>query len=131
MSDFKVGDHVWGIQWGWCEGVINGEIKKFETTTDYKGKSVKFAYIRNNYAMLSGYVKEDDIYKSKSDAEKAYKEEIQNRIKEYKSRINTVEDLVKFMFNENVACAEEYTDYEARQAAIEKAKELLGIELGE
>lgn len=35
------------------------------------------------------------------------------------------------MFNENVACAEEYTDYEARQAAIEKAKELLGIELGE
>jgi hypothetical protein len=131
MSDFKVGDHVWGIQRGWCEGIINGEIKKFETTTDYKGKSTKFVYIRNNYAMLSGYVKEDDIYKSKSDAEKAYKEEIQNRIKEYKSRINTVEDLVKFMFNENVTCAEEYTDYEARQAAIEKAKELLGIELGE
>ena len=131
MSDFKVGDHVWGIQRGWCEGIINGEIKKFETTTDYKDKSAKFVYIRNNYAMLSGYVKEDDIYKSKSDAEKAYKEEIQNRIKEYKSRINTVEDLVKFMFNENVTCAEEYTDYEARQAAIEKSKELLGIELGE
>lgn len=131
MSDFKVGDHVWGIQRGWWEGIINGEIKKFETITDYKGKSAKFVYIRNNYAMLSGYVKEDDIYKSKSDAEKAYKEEIQNRIKEYKSRINTVEDLVKFMFNENVICAEEYTDYEARQAAIEKAKELLGIELGE
>lgn len=131
MSDFKVGDHVWGIQRGWCEGIINGEIKKFETITDYKGKSAKFVYIRNNYAMLSGYAKEDDIYKSKSDAEKAYKEEIQNRIKEYKSRINTVEDLVKFMFNENVTCAEEYTDYEARQAAIERTKELLDIELGE
>ena len=63
--------------------------------------------------------------------EKAYKEEIQNRIKEYKSRINTVEDLVKFMFNENVTDIGEYTNYEAQQAAIEKAKELLGIELGE
>lgn len=131
MSDFKVGDHVWAIRRRWCEGIINGEIKKFETTTHDKGKSAKFVYIRNNNAMLSGYVKEDDIYKSKSDAEKAYKEEIQNRIKEYKSRINTVEDLVKFMFNENVSYGEEYTDYEARQAAIEKAKELLGIELGE
>lgn len=131
MSDFKVGDYVWGIQRGWCEGIINGEIKRFETITHDKGKSAKLVYIRSNYAMLSGYVKEDDIYKSKSDAEKAYKEEIQNRIKEYKSRINTVEDLVKFMFNKNVTCVEEYRDYEARQAAVEKAKELLGIELGE
>jgi hypothetical protein len=131
MGDFKVGDHVWGIQRGWCEGIINGEIKKFETITHDNGKSAKLVYIRSNYAMLSGYVKEDDIYKSKSDAEKAYREEIQNRIKEYKSRINTVEDLVRFMFTENVAYAEEYTDYEARQAVIERTKELLDIELGE
>ena len=81
--------------------------------------------------MLSGVVKEQDVYISKNDAEQAYNTEIQNRIEEYKSRINTVEDLVKFMFNENVTHAEEYTNYEARQAAIEKAKELLSIELGE
>lgn len=131
MSDFNVGDYVWGIQRGWCEGIINGEIKRFETITHDNGKSAKLVYIRSNYAMLSDYVKGDDIYKSKSDAEKAYKEEIQNRIKEYKSRINTVEDLVRFMFTENVAYAEEYTDYEARQAVIERTKELLDIELGE
>ena len=35
------------------------------------------------------------------------------------------------MFNENVTDIGEYTNYEAQQAAIEKAKELLGIELGE
>lgn len=131
MNDFKVGDYVWGIQRGWCEGIINGEIKRFETITHNNGKSAKLVYIRSDYAMLSDYVKEDDIYKSKSDAEKAYREEIQNRIKEYKSRINTVEDLVRFMFTENVAYAEEYTDYEARQAVIERTKELLDIELGE
>lgn len=131
MGKFAIGDRVWGIERGWAEGIVHGEITKIETVKDCIGKEITVIDIRGSSAMLSRSVKEEDVYMSNNDAEQAYKEEIQNRIKEYKSRINTVEDLVKFMFNENVACAEEYTDYEARQAVIEKAKELLDIELGE
>lgn len=131
MNKFQIGDHVWGIYRGWGEGIIHGEITKIEIVKDHKGREIRTVDIRGASALLSGLVKEEDIYKSKNEAEQAYNAEIQNRIKEYKSRINTIEDLVRFMFNENVAHAEEYTDYEARQAAIEKARELLGIELGE
>lgn len=131
MRKFKTGDKVWGIERGWAEGIIHGEITKIETVKDHEGKEINIIDIRGSSAMLSGTVKEEDVYMSKNDAEQAYNTEIQNRIEEYKSRINTVEDLVKFLFNENVVYSEEYTNYEARQAAIEKAKELLDIELGE
>lgn len=50
-------------------------------------------------------------------------------IENYKSQIKTIEDLVKFMYNNCVACAEEYTDWDARKAAAERAKELLDIDL--
>lgn len=131
MCDFKIGDKVWGIERGWREGIIYGEITKIETVKYCTGKEINVIEICGSSAMLSGSVKEEDVYMSKNDAEQAYNKEIQNRIEKYKLRINTVEDLVKFMFNENVACTEEYTDYEARQAVIEKAKELLDIELEE
>lgn len=128
---FKIGDEVWGIQRGWSEGIIHGKITKIETVTAHGGKEVDVIYIQGDSWMMSGTVAGQDVYESKNDAEQAYSAEIQNRIEEYKSKINTVEDLVRFMFNKNVAHAEEYTDYEARRAAIEKTKELLDIELGE
>lgn len=37
--------------------------------------------------------------------------------------ISTPEDLVLFCLKNNVACAEEYTDWEARTAAINLAKQ--------
>ena len=48
----------------------------------------------------------------------------------YRAQIQTVKDLIKFMYSNNVHNgAEEYTDWNARQVAREKAKELLGLEL--
>lgn len=130
IMKFKIGDEVWGIQRGWSEGIINGKITKIETVTTHNDKEIDVIYIQGDSWMMSGTVTEKDVYKSRNDAEKAYNAEIQNRIEEYKSKIHTVEDLVRFMFNENVAHAEEYTNYEARQAVIEKAKELLALNLG-
>jgi len=62
------------------------------------------------------------------DAQKAENERIRNK---YRAQIQTVEDLVRFMYDHNVSCSEEYTNWNARQIAREKAKELLGLEIGD
>ena len=41
----------------------------------------------------------------------------------YRKQINSIEDLVIFCLNHTVSHTEEYTDYEAREVAVEKAKQ--------
>ena len=50
---------------------------------------------------------------------------------ENKNVCKTIEDLVQFMYDNTVSCADEYTDWNARRAARERAKELLDIDLGD
>lgn len=51
------------------------------------------------------------------------------QVLEYRSSISTVSDLVRFMYDHTVSKAEEYTDWEARAAACDAAKKLLGLDL--
>lgn len=67
----------------------------------------------------------DDVYAN----EKDYEKKSRNIINNYKKSIKDVNDLVKFMYNNRVAVSEEYTDWEARTAVKERAKELLNIDL--
>lgn len=75
------------------------------------------------------HIQKSKIFYSYGACYAAYRKRREEIKKNYKQSIHTVEDLVKFMYENNVAYAEEYTDYEAREAAKEKAQELLGIEL--
>ena len=50
-------------------------------------------------------------------------------INNYKSQINSVEDLIRFLYMNPCNNAEEYTDYLAAEAAKQKALELLNIKL--
>ena len=69
------------------------------------------------------------IFKTEEDGLAAFEAENEARVNEYCSRINTIEDLVRFAFDETVSLAEEYSNMNARNAYAKKAKELLGIEL--
>ena len=51
------------------------------------------------------------------------------QVQKYRASIVTVCDLVRFMYNHTVSRAEEYTDWEARAAACDAAKDLLGMNL--
>lgn len=53
------------------------------------------------------------------------KERFNKRLNE----IKTVKDLVRFMYDNTVSEADEYTDEDGRRIAAMKAKELLGIDL--
>ena len=57
------------------------------------------------------------------------KKEEEKKIAEIKAKIKDAGDLVAFMYDHCVACAEEYTDWTARRAVKEIAKEMLGLDL--
>ena len=66
----------------------------------------------------------EDCYFTEESCLKAQAAKIKKKIKDYKESINSTEDLINFMLNNTVSFAEEYTDWEAREAAIQKAEEL-------
>lgn len=69
-----------------------------------------------------------NIFKTKEDREQARIKRYNKKVQEYCEKINDIVDLVFFMFDHNVAPAEEYTDWEAREAARIKANQF-GINL--
>lgn len=69
-----------------------------------------------------------NIFKTKEDREQGRIKRYNKKVQEYCEKINDITDLVFFMFDHNVAPAEEYTDWEAREAARIKASQF-GINL--
>lgn len=59
-------------------------------------------------------------YRAAEAAQKAKDEELCNK---YREQIQTIGDLIQFMYDNTVSCAEEYTDWTARKIAKEKAAE--------
>lgn len=85
---------------------------------------IDYALFRNN-----GGAKCEDCYPSKNACLQAKLEKDNAEVLQIQQSIQTVEDLVRYMYNHTVSCAEEYTNWNARKAVAIRAKELLGIEL--
>lgn len=71
----------------------------------------------------------ENCYTTKEELLTALQEKEEAKIRAYCADIHTVKDLVQFMYENTVAPAEEYTNWEARRAAAISAKNLLGIDL--
>lgn len=85
--------------------------------------------VYNRYLQLdTGTVMYEDVYYTKEDCEKSMGIRTSNS-KMYLSMINSVEDLIRFLYTHNVCDEQGCIDYEARSVAQIKAKELLGINL--
>lgn len=84
--------------------------------------------VESEYAEFRAF--EDMIFPTykqlKSEINKRYEE----RVKEYYDSIKTLLDLMKFPLDNCISCAEEYTDWIAREAYIRRAKEF-GLEYDE
>ena len=116
---FKEGQEVYTIDW------YSYSIRKAKiVSVDYREESiyVKFEYVENTVSI-------ENIFVTEKEARDAKNKKIENTKNEYRKQINSVEDLVVFLFNHCIN-GDEYTDYEAREVAIEKAKEY-GINLGD
>ena len=125
----KIGQKVWFFEpWGQCihsaKITALGEIK----VSDRDPKKYPYADIKCDDGGNSGWLLKD-LYASREELQKELKREGEKKIAEIKSKIKDTNDLVAFMYNHCVACAEEYTDWTARKAVKEIAKEMLGLEL--
>lgn len=119
LDGHKLGDNVWYMDT--YDNLHSGTIIEF----------------RNNYAAIResihnvSHTKVSSLYPSKEDCLHAAEEKSQNRIMAFLSDLNTVEDLVRFMYDNVVSSADEYTDWDAQKAAEIAAKNILNIDLRE
>ena len=120
-KNFAIGDHIWFNQ-NWV-GPSAG------TITAFKATKATYAEIHLDDGSTTGALLAD-IYVSQEALLEANKKATAARITGYKSEMTDIEGLVRFMFNNNISSgACEYTDWDARQAVKERAKELLDIDL--
>lgn len=99
-----------------------------ESTREYA--EVECIHDDECYAFGSRSVHFDDLYPSKEDLLRAVSDEEQKKTAEIMASIQTKDDCIRYMFSHTVSCAEEYTDWTARRAVQQIAKERWGIDLG-
>lgn len=129
-ENFKIGQKVWFLEY-WSQMPKSATIVSFETI-----KSDKVYTFERKVAKLhwddggTNSMLVEDLYSTKEELLCAEKEKSRKRIEKFKEEIKDVKDLIQFMLDNVVSTgAEEYVDWDARTAAIERAKELLNIDL--
>lgn len=66
---------------------------------------------------------EDMIFPSYKQLLSAIKQQHEEKVQRYYDSIKTLHDLIKFPLENCIGCAEEYTDWVAREAYIKRAKD--------
>lgn len=125
----KIGQKVWFLE-PWSRCIHSAKITALGETEvsvkdpeKYPCAEIKWDDGGNSRRLLK------NLYTSREELQKELKKEEEKKIAEIKAKIKDANDLVAFMYDHCVACAEEYTDWTARRAVREIAKEMLGLEL--
>lgn len=135
MYEFKVGDEVYFSPYRTdAYIVIHGKIAKFEQSLDPKRK---FAVIHCGHGRFAReyHVFPENLYHTEEEALDILRQKLRARINEIKKDIHTLEDLLKFLYNNDISIdaagkGDDYYVWEERIAVRELAKEICGIELG-
>lgn len=125
----KIGQKVWFLEpWGQC--IHSAKITALGETEVSVRNLEKYPYadIEWDDGGNSGCLLKN-LYTSREELQKELKKEEEKKIAEIKAKIKDANDLVAFMYDHCVSCAEEYTDWTARRAVKEIAKEMLGLDL--
>lgn len=120
-----LGKEVWYTSY---DSVFSGMIVPSEPGNE-TDTYLKLSGTRGDYGTV--HKKPEECYESKEALLAAMRQKSDDRTADMAAGIQTVNDLVRFMYDNNVSPAEEYTDWDARAAAREAAKRLLGIDLEE
>ena len=125
----KIGQKVWFLE-PWSQCIHSAKITALGETEVSVRNPEKYPYadIEWDDGGNSGCLLKD-LYVSREALHKELKKEEAKKLAEIKATIKNVNDLVAFMYDHCVACVEEYTDWTARRAVTEIAKEILGLEL--
>ena len=128
MSDFKVGDKVYFAWDGEPYTVKSGIITEIKCFGDLTYIKIQDSITHGIYIVLL-----EGIYRTESEIKAVLKREFHAKVNEVKKDIHTLEDLLKFMYNNDLTIDEDdgHCVWEERVAVRELAKEICGIELGE
>lgn len=132
MSDFEVGDKVYFTLDDMRYKVKHGTIVRFKYFMEKNYMIVQCDTTHGCYAFLP-----ENLYSTEAEVKTVLKREFYGKVNEVKKDIHTLEDLLKFMYNNDLtdwssACVNGWqTDWVSRVAVRELAKEICGIELGE
>ena len=117
LEDIKIGDTVWFVE-HWSSFIYSRKIKEINPP---------FVTISTNQGTFSSSI--DKLYTSQEELLKAEKEKSEKRREKMKADINSVEDLMRFMYKNYITDCNDYVDYDAKAVVKEYAKEMLHIEL--
>lgn len=123
---FTKGEEIYFLE-NYTDMVVKGKILDFYIFNEEKNEV--YADIRELSCPGRLNVKIDCIFKTEEEAINYKKEKDEKLKNQYRSQIQTIKDLALFMYFHTVACCEEYTDWNAREVAKEKFKELLDVDL--
>lgn len=128
MGDFKVGDEVYFAWYDEPYTVKSGIITEIKCLGDLTYIMIQDSMTHGSYSMLL-----DEIYRTESEIKAVLKREFYAKVNEVKKDIHSLEDLLKFMYSNNLTINEDdgYCVWEERVAVRELEKEICGIELGE
>lgn len=131
MMNAKIGDKVW-FEAHWSGNLTSGEVIKTGMTDVSKRypEPLPYAEVQWDMGGVSNMLFED-LYPTEEALRQGLKAKENAYVAKVKSEIHDVNDLVKFMYNNNIAKgASEYTNYSARRAVREIAKDMLDLDLG-
>lgn len=120
LADVKIGNKIY-FQEPWTGACTAAVIKDIKLTED--GKPY-FTVNCTDGDVGSIDCMPEECYQTKEECNIAMRAKNKKEIKEYKNSMRTIDDMLNFALNNVIACAEEYTDWNARQAFIERATEL-------
>lgn len=133
MYEFKVGDEVYFSPYRTdAYIVIHGKIAKFEQSLDPERKYAVI-YCNDGKSVKEYHIFPEDLYCTDQEVKEVLKQRFRFEVNEVKKNIHTLEDLLKFLYNNDVSVDEDDDDsvWEERVAVRELAREICGIELGE
>lgn len=132
MGDFKVGNEVYFAWDGEPYTVKSGIITEIKCLGDLTYIKIQDSITHGIYRVLL-----EEIYRTESEIKAVLKREFYAKVNEVKKDIHTLEDLLKFMYNNDLTDWSSphingwQTDWVSRVAVRELAKEICRIELGE
>lgn len=132
MGDSKVGNEVYFVWDGEPYTVKSGIITEIKCLGDLTYIKIQDSITHGIYRVLL-----EEIYRTESEIKAVLKREFYGKVNEVKKDIHSLEDLLKFMYNNDLTDWSSksingwQTDWVGHVAVRELAKEICGIELGE
>lgn len=127
-----------GWDYGFFRGKPTGEVHFVKEVN-------KYIYVFSGVDRIIGAIENEDEIESEYGEFRAFEDMIfptyeqliseinkrhEEQVKEYYDSIKTLQDLMKFPLHNCISCAEEYTDWRAREAYIRRARDF-GLEYDE